>query len=191
MPAANSVQNSNRWDNRQLVVMALMAAIAALFQFIQIPIFPAAPFLQYDPSLVPAMIVGFAYGPAAGIVVGVVAAIIHGLIMGEWVGALMNICATVFFILPAALIYKKKHSFSGAVIGLIVGVVFACLGCFVSNLTIGMAWYGSYDVILPLMLPAVLPFNLLKACLNSVITIVVYKAISNLIVPKKDQVKGR
>ena len=44
---------------------------------------------------------------------------------------------------------------------------------------------------MPLMLPAVVPFNLIKTVLNSALTLVVYKAISNLITPKKDQVKGR
>ena len=62
----------------------------------------------------------------------------------------------------------------------------------VANLTIGVwFWYGSIDVILPLMIPAVLPFNLIKTVLNSVLTLAVYKAVSNLITPKKDQVKGR
>lgn len=41
------------------------------------------------------------------------------------------------------------------------------------------------------MIPAVIPFNLLKTILNSVLTLVVYKAVSNLITPKKKQVKGR
>ena len=50
---------------------------------------------------------------------------------------------------------------------------------------------GSVDVIAPLMIPAVLPFNLIKTVLNSVLTLAVYKAVSNLITPKKDQVKGR
>ena len=35
------------------------------------------------------------------------------------------------------------------------------------------------------------PFNLIKTVLNSLLTLIVYKAISNLITPKKNQVKGR
>ena len=85
------LENTNRWSTRQLVTMALMCAIAALFSFIQIPLLPAAPFLTYDPSLMPAMVCGFAFGPGAGFVVGAIAAVIHGLILGEWVGSLMNI----------------------------------------------------------------------------------------------------
>ena len=52
-------------------------------------------------------------------------------------------------------------------------------------------WYGSLDAILPMVVPALLPFNLVKTILNSVLTMVVYKAVSNLITPKKNQVKGR
>lgn len=140
----------------------------------------------------PAMVCGFAFGPGAGFVVGSIAAVIHGLILGEWVGSLMNICATLFFVVPSALIYKKKHTLKGAIVGLIVGVVCATAGAIVTNLTIGVAfWYGSADVIMPLLLPAVVPFNLIKTVLNSLLTLIVYKAISNLITPKKNQVKGR
>ncbi len=191
-PASGSIKNTNRWSTRQLVTMALMCAIAALFSFIQIPILPAAPFLTYDPSLMPAMVCGFAFGPGAGFAVGAVAAVIHGLILNEWVGSLMNICATLFFVVPAALIYAKKHTFAGAIAGLVVGCIVATVGAVAANLTIGVwFWYGSADAIMPLILPAVVPFNLIKTILNSVLTLVVYKAISNLITPKKDQVHGR
>ena len=42
--------NTNKWDTRQLVTMALMCAIAALLSFIQIPLIPGVTFLTYDPS---------------------------------------------------------------------------------------------------------------------------------------------
>ena len=184
--------NTNKWDTRQLVTMALMCAIAALLSFIQIPLIPGVTFLTYDPSLMPAMVCGFAFGPGAGIAVGAVAAVIHGLILGEWVGSLMNIVATLCFVWPAAAIYRRSRTFRSGVVGLIVGVLAATAGAVVSNLTIGVAfWYGSVDVILPMLLPAILPFNLVKGIANAVLTLIVYKAVSNLITPKKAQVKGR
>ena len=106
-------QNTNKWETKQLVTMALMCAIGAIFMYVQIPILPSAPFLSYDPSLVPAMVCGFAYGPVSGLTVGVLAVVIHALTTGDWVGGLMNIVAAIFFILPAALAYKKLHSFRG------------------------------------------------------------------------------
>ena len=184
--------NSNKWNTRQLVTMALMCAIASLFSFVQIPLIPGVSFLTYDPSLMPAMVCGFAFGPGAGIAVGSIAAVIHGLILGEWVGSLMNIFATAFFVLPAALLYKRMHTLKGAVAGLAISVIVATAGAILVNLTIGVwFYYGSADVIIPLILPALLPFNLAKTILNALLTLVVYKAVSNLITPKKDRVKGR
>lgn len=184
--------NSNRWNTRQLVTMALMCAIASLFSFVQIPLIPGVSFLTYDPSLMPAMVCGFAFGPGASIAVGSIAAVIHGLILGEWVGSLMNIFATAFFVLPAALLYRRMHTLKGAIAGLVISVITATAGAILVNLTIGVwFYYGSADVIIPLILPALLPFNLVKTILNALLTLVVYKAVSNLITPKKDRVKGR
>ena len=42
-----------------------------------------------------------------------------------------------------------------------------------------------------MIVPILIPFNLLKGGLNSVLTLIIYKSISNLITPKKDQKKGR
>ncbi|MEG0216931.1 MAG: ECF transporter S component [Raoultibacter sp.] len=184
--------NTNRWDTRQLVTMALMCAIAALLSFIQIPLIPGVAFLTYDASLMPAMVCGFAFGPAAGVAVGAIAAVIHGLILGEWVGSIMNIIATLCFIVPAALVYRRVHNYKGAGAGLIISIIVATLGAIAANLTIGVAfWYGTPDAVLPLILPALLPFNLVKGALNAALTLVVYKAISNLITPKKAQIKGK
>ena len=139
-----------------------------------------------------AMVCGFAYGPGAGTAVAAMAIVIHALTTGDWVGALMNLVATLGYILPAAIVYQKMHTYKGAVIGLVLGVIAATALSMVANLTIGVwFWYGAVDVIAPLMIPAVLPFNLIKTVLNSVLTLAVYKAVSNLITPKKDQVKGR
>lgn len=186
------VKNTNRWSTRQLVTMALMCAISALFSFVQIPLIPGLTFLTYDPSLMPAMVCGFAFGPGAGFVVGALAAVIHGLVLGEWVGSMMNIVATLCFVVPAAFVYRRVHTFKGAVAGLALGSAAAVAGAIIANLTIGVwFWYGSVDAIAPMILPALVPFNLVKTILNSVLTMVVYKAVSNLITPKKDQVKGR
>ena len=184
--------NTNRWSTKQLVTMALMCALSAIFMFVQIPLIPAAPFLCYDPSLVPALVCGFAFGPGSGAAVGIMAVVIHALMTGDWVGALMNVVATLGFVLPAALVYRKKRTYPAAIVGLGLSIIAATVASIVANLTIGVAfWYGSIDAVLPLVLPALLPFNLVKTVLNSVLTLVVYKAVSNLITPAKDQVKGR
>ena len=163
-------ENTNRWSTRQLVTMALMCALGTVFSFVQIPLIPTAPFLTYDPSLV----------------VGILTACLHGLVTGEWVGSLMNVVATVCYVAPAALVYARTRSNAGAIGGLALGVVLATAGSIVANLTIGVAfWYGSADAIMPLVLPAVLPFNLVMTILNSALTLVAFRSLTSLIKPEK------
>lgn len=190
--AQRPLANTNRWSTRQLATMALMCAIASLLSFVQIPLIPGVAFLTYDASLMPAMVCGFAFGPGAGIAVGSVAAVIHGMILGEWVGSLMNVVATLCFVAPAAWAYGRKRTYGVAVLGLIASVLLATVGGIAANLTIGVAfWYGTPDAVTPLIVPALIPFNLAKGALNSVLTLLVYKAISDLITPAKSRVRGR
>ncbi len=185
-PSHIHFQNTNRWGTQQLVTMALLCAVSAIFMFVQIPIIPGITFLTYDPSLVPATVAGFAYGPGSGIAVSVLAVAIHALITGDWVGALMNIVAGVSFILPAALLHRRLRAGAGTVAGLALGVVLATAVSIASNLTIGVwFWYGSADAIMPLIVPAVIPFNLAKALLNSVLTLAVFRAVAGFFPAEK------
>ena len=186
------IQNTNRWSTKQLVTMALMCAIAILLSFIEFPVFPAASFLKLDISFVPSAVMGFAYGTGPGILVGIACAVAHGVITGNWVGCLMNIIACCAFIIPAAAIYKRNRTFKGAIIGLITSIVVLVVAACVANLVIDPIFYGMpFDLVANLIVPAILPFNIIKGIVISLLTGIVYKSISNLITPAKDQVKGR
>ena len=186
------LKNTNRWSTKQLVTMALMCAIAILLSFVAFPILPAASFLKLDIALVPVAVVGFAYGPGPGVLVGVACAVAHGAITGNWVGCLMNIIACCAFILPAAGIYKRNRTFKGAVTGLVVAIASLVIVAIIANLIVDPAFYGMpFDVVAGLVVPAILPFNIVKGIVVAALTGIVYKSISNLITPAKDQVKGR
>ena len=184
--------NTNVWDTRQLVTMALMCAIGVLLSFIEFPLLPGVTWLKYDASAMPAMVCGFAFGPAAGLSVGVVGAVIHGILMADFTGALMNILVVTGFILPAALVYRRSRTFRSGVVGLVLSVIAATLMAILGNLLVTPAWLGvPLDAVVAMILPILTPFNLAKGALNAVLTLVVYKSVSNLVTPKKKQVKGR
>lgn len=190
MPA--STQNTNLWSTRQLVVMALMCAISVLLTFIELPLFPAAPWLKYDPSFVPAMVCGFAFGAGPGLAVGIVAIALHFLMDGNFWGNLMNVIVIIGYVAPSALIYSRKRTMAGAVAGLLISFVAALILAIVGNLLITPIYAGmEMEAVAAMIVPILLPFNAIKAALNAVFTLVIYKSISNLITPKKDQVKGR
>ncbi len=189
---AAPIKNTNRWSTRELVTMALMCAISVILSFLETPPIFAGGFLRLDVSLTPAMVTGFAFGPAAGTLVGAVSAIAHGMITGNWVGALMNIIVAVAFVLPASLVYARNRAFKGAGIGMAISIACMVVVAVVANLIIDPLFYGlPLEMVVDLIAPALVPFNILKGVVNAVLTFIVYKSISNLITPKKSQVQGR
>ena len=184
--------NTNKWDTRQLVTMALMCAIGVLLSFVEFPLLPGVTWLKYDASAMPAMVCGFAFGPAAGLAVGIVGAVIHGILMADFSGAVMNILVVAGFLLPAALVYRRSRTFKSGVVGLVLSAITATVMAILGNLVITPMWLGvPLDAVVAMILPILTPFNLIKAGINAVLTLIVYKSISNLITPKKKQVKGR
>ncbi len=186
------IKNTNAWSTRQLVTMALLCAIGVLLSFIEFPLIPGVSWLKYDASAMPAMVCGFAFGAGGGLAVGIVGAIIHGLLMADFSGAVMNILVVIGFVVPAALVYKHGRTLPRAIIGLVASVVCAIIMAIVGNLVITPAYLGvPMEAVVAMILPILVPFNLLKGIINAALTLAVYKSISNLITPRKQQVKGR
>jgi len=187
-----TIANTNTWATRDLVTMALLCAVGVLLSFVEVPLLPGVSFLKFDPSLVPAMVCGFAFGPAGGLSVGMVGALIHGVLFADFTGCIMNILVVIGFVLPASLVYKKSRTYKAAIAGLAISVVGATVMAIAGNLILTPAYMGvPLQTVIDMIIPVFLPFNLIKAVVNSVLTLAVYKAISNLITPKKHQVKGK
>ncbi|NPD31971.1 ECF transporter S component [Eggerthellaceae bacterium zg-997] len=187
------ISNTNRWDTRQIVTMALMAAIGVLLSFIEAPIMPGVPYLKYDPSAVPALISGFAFGPVAGIAVGTVTAVIHGLLTSNFWGALMSILCVVAFVAPAALIYRTRPGVAASIAGCAAGTALMLAAAIGGNLVVTPLYSGvSMDAVMALIVPVLIPFNLLKAVINSVLGILVHRSVSRVIAPgtRKSHARG-
>lgn len=190
-PPNPALRNTNHWDTRQLVTMALLCAISVVLSFVEFPLLPGISWLKYDPSAMPALVIGFAFGPAAGLSVGMVSAIIHGLLFGDLAGTAMVILSVLGFILPASLIYRRSRTLPRAIIGLVFSVIASTLLAILGNLVITPFWLGvPFSAVIEMIIPLLTPFNLIKGALNAILTLVVYKSISNLITPKKKQVRG-
>ena len=186
------IKNTNKWGTRQLVTMALLCAIGVLLSFIEFPLIPGVTWLKYDASAMPAMVCGFAFGAGGGLAVGIAGAIIHGILMADFSGAVMNILVVIGFVVPASLVYQHGRTLPRAIIGLIASVVCAVIMAIVGNFVITPAYLGvPMDAVIAMILPILVPFNLAKGIINAVLTLAVYKSISNLITPRKQQVKGR
>ena len=176
----HSTTASSGWSTKRIAVTALFCAVAAICTlFIEFPILPGVTFLKYDPSAIAALIAGFAYGPATGVVVSVLPYLVHLATESGIYGTIMAIIATLTLVLPASLIYQRNTTMRGAITGLVVGSVVCLACCILANIVITPIYMGApRDAVIAMIVPTLLPFNVLKIALNCVITAFVYKPIS-------------
>ena len=164
---------------KMLATLGMLAAMAYVITFIcRVPIIPSVPFLDLEFKSAIILIGGFIYGPLPAFAVTVVVCFLEMLTFSAtgFIGFIMNVLATASFVCPAALIYKKKKSLLGAVIGLAAGTVLMTGVMLLWNYLITPLYmHISREQIAPLLLPAFLPFNVIKGALNSSVTLILYK----------------
>ncbi|MBW3082894.1 ECF transporter S component [Bifidobacterium phasiani] len=177
---ATGVADSGRWSTRRIAVYALFVALSMAVSFIEFPLIPGVPWLKYDPSGIVSLVAGFAYGPAAAVIVSMLGFVPH-LFADPW-GTLMAVGVALAMSVPAALVYRRMRTRKGALIGIVVGAVVALAVAIVGNLLITPIYAAmSVQEVAALIVPALLPFNLVKFVIHGVVTFLIYKPISNLL----------
>ena len=176
----HSTTAEGAWSTKRIAVTALFCAVSAICTlFISFPIIPGVTFLKYDPSGISALIAGFAYGPTTGLIVSILPYLIHLGTEGGVYGTIMAILATASLTLPASLVYQRKPTMSGAILGMAIGAVVCLACCILGNLIVTPIYMGApREAVVAMIVPALLPFNLLKILINCVVTFFVYKPIS-------------
>ena len=161
---------------KEMVLIAMLAAIAyVVMALIRIPV---VLFLKYEPKDVIITIGGFLLGPMAAFLTSFVVSLVEMVTVSDTgpIGALMNLLSTCSFACTAALFYKKRHTLSGAILGLLLGSVVMVGAMILWNWLITPLYMGvARSVVEGMLLTAFLPFNLLKAGLNSALVLVLYK----------------
>ena len=170
-------------STRKLVLAAMFAALAYIVTVAvpHIHLVAAAPFLSYDTKDVILAICGFTLGPVAAAMTAAVVSFLEMLTVSGTgpIGFVMNLLSSAAFILPAAILYRRRRTLRGAAAGLVVSVITAVVTMLLWNYFITPLYMGvPRETVAAMLLPAFLPFNLIKAALNAAITMLVYKPIS-------------
>jgi riboflavin transporter FmnP len=154
-----------------------------LILLIRIP-FPPAPFLVYDPADIPIYITAFAFGPIAGILVTLVVSFIQAFVLGGdgIYGFIMHFIATGAFAVIIGSLYMRSKTKKTAVVAIVIGVFVMTVIMCIMNLVVTSAYMGvPVEVVKDMLLPIIIPFNLLKGGINGAITLLVYKRISKIL----------
>ena len=183
------------YTTKKITTMAMMIAISfVMVALIRVPIFPDAPFLTYEPKDVIIAIAGFLFGPVEAIIISVAVALIEMITIsatGIW-GCLMNILSTLAFALPGAILYRMSRSRKRAYIGVGIGVICMTATMLLWNYLVTPIYMGyPREAVASMLIPVFLPFNLIKAGINAVLTILLYKPLIRVLrkanaVPERD-----
>ena len=196
--------SSDKTKINKLVIMAMFSAVAAVLMYVEFPItFIAPSFYEMDLSEVPVMIGSFMLGPCAGVIMEAVKVLLKLVLKGTstaFVGDFANFILGCALVVPASVVYHTKKTKKRAIIGLVTGgIVLIVSGVFLNALYLlpkysqlygmpvetfikmGAAINPAISNIFTFVILAVAPFNLIKATVVGVITMLLYKYLSRLI----------
>ncbi len=169
--------NNNR--TKKITTVAMLVAMGvALNLFLQFPLVPSVSFLNYDAKDILIVIGGCIYGPATSLLMSAICSVFDVMFRGgNLLDILMNMISTCTFACTAAYIYKKRHTRTGAMIGLLAGMVCMTVSMVFWNYIVTPFYYGMPREAVVAMLPAIALFNFLKSGINAGVTMFIYKPV--------------
>ena len=180
------MQTTKKIDVRRLTVTAMLTALAyaiAAASSLLLPI-KIQGFLSLEFKDCILAIGAFIFGPATGALMALIVAFLELITVSTtgWIGMIMNVLSSVAFVCPAAYIYKNRRTVTGAVFGLAVGTVAVTAVMLLWNYIMTPLYLGaSREMVMQLLVPVILPFNVLKAALNSALTMLLYKTVVSVL----------
>ncbi|MDR0647874.1 MAG: ECF transporter S component [Synergistaceae bacterium] len=184
---------------RWLTTTALLATVSAILMFLDfaLPLFP--PFLKMDFSEVPGVLAVIALGPYAGVMVELVKNLInlpHTMTAG--VGELASFVIGCALVIPAGVLYRRSKTTAGAVISLLAGVTAMSAAAALANYYALIPLYSKVvpidrilalyskvnpyaDTVPKLILTGIVPFNVLKGTVISLVSFALYKKLSRVL----------
>ena len=198
MENTNSKSNLLSIDN--MVKMAIFAAISGVLMLFKFPLPFAPSFMTVDFADIATLMSGFILGPVSGVLTVILKNLINLMLNGTttaYVGELSNTIIGISFVLVSSLVYNRRKTMRGALLGLGLGILVMTAIATLSNYFIIFPMYGKimgksldeFAQFVPLervknfkdmLLISIIPFNLVKGFLNALVTFLTYKKVSRL-----------
>lgn len=176
-------------QTRRMILVGMLSAIAVVLMFLKFPLPFLPPYLTIDFSDAPALIATFLFGPIAGIMVELIKNLLNFFFnMSDPIGPVANFLAGTSFLLTSYLIYQKSRTQRALIIGLISATIITTIVLSVMNYFVLLPLYGLImnltDIVhnLKIIITAgIIPFNLIKGLLISIVFLLLYPRISNIL----------
>ena len=141
---------------------------------------PLILFLKYDPKDIIVVTAGLVLGPCTACYVSLLVSLAEMFTVSDngILGFLANVISSCAFSCPSAWIYRKMRKLQGAAVGLFCGWACMVLVMMTWNYLVAPIYMGyPVETVAKLMLPAFLPFNLIKGGINVAAALALYKPV--------------
>jgi riboflavin transporter FmnP len=170
----------------KLSKMALLVAVAVVFSFVPgFPMIPIVEFVRYEFSDLPILVCSLAFGAVPGVLASALSVLLSFLLGAEGggpYGALMHFIAIGGYALAAGLVYSRKKTRAGAIIGMATGTILMTLLMIPANLIITPLYTGApLSAVKALLIPGLIPVNIVKGVITAVLTFILYKRVSGFL----------
>ena len=170
------MNKSNNVDVKKIASIAMISALAFLARLVfKIPV----SFLTFDIKDTVIATGGLVFGPVSAVVISLLVSLIEMIISETGpIGFIMNFISSATFAGVAALIYKFKRTFNGAIIGLFSSVAATTAVMLLMNLLLTPIYQSvPVEVVIDMLPTLFLPFNFAKTLLNAAVVMLVYKPV--------------
>lgn len=166
---------------RQITTSGILSALAVVLALIvRFPLLPSAPFLMYEPSDVPLLLGAFRLSPLWVTGISAAVAVVMGLTgTGGIIGMVSRFVGSSALALTAAVVYRRLAGRSRSkLISVAAGIAVYTLAEIALTIILGPLFFGDVRMALAMILPVIIPFNLLKGTINGVAALIVDAGVS-------------
>ena len=154
----------------RLTMMALLSAVSVVIGLVKFPILPVAPFLEFDFADTPILIASLMFGTLPGLAVLFVVSVIQAFLLGGngIIGLIMHFAASGIMLVTVNLIAGKavdgKRNIKRLIVAFVCGTLAQTAAMIPLNyIFIPMLFGAPREMVTGLLLPGIIPFNLIKA----------------------------
>ena len=172
------MKNKKKLDVKRLVLLAVFAALA--YGVSCVTRVQVGAFLTYEAKDVIIVMAGLILGPMATLIISAVTALIEmatlTFTLTGFIGCVMDFLSSASFAFTVTMVYKYRRTLSGAVGGLALGSIIMVAVMLLWNWLI-TPLYMKVDrqIVVGMLGTLFLPFNSVKALLNSALVLCLYK----------------
>lgn len=169
---------------KKVALIGMLCAVSyVVLLLVKFPLMKVSPTfsLSYEAKDIIIALGGFIFGPLTSLITSVIVSLIEMITISSTgiIGFFMNVISSCAFACTATIIYKKKRSLVGALIGLVSGVIVATIAMLLWNYIVTPIYMGvPREAVANMLQPVFLPFNLIKNGINAALVFAIHTPIT-------------